>query len=110
MCPDEVMPGGTVVHRRGTCPRRSLRSSGKSGDPAVAAELRDHLVAERRSLVGPTWERGVARGELSAEVDPDVGLDLIFGPAMYRPMAGHAPLTDDAADAIVEAAMRGLAL
>jgi hypothetical protein len=51
----------------------------------------------------------VARGELSADLDPDVGLDLIFGPAMYRLMAGHAPLTDDAADAIVEAAMRGLA-
>jgi AcrR family transcriptional regulator len=78
-------------------------------EPAVAAELRDHLVADRRSMVGPTWERGVARGELAAHVDPDVGLDLIFGPAMYRLMAGHAPLTDDAADAIVEAAMRGLA-
>ncbi|MEY9930484.1 AcrR family transcriptional regulator [Catenulispora sp. GP43] len=78
-------------------------------DPAVAAELRDHLVAERRAMVAPTWDRGVARGELSADLDPDVGLDLIFGPAMYRLMAGHAPLTDDAADAIVEAAMRGLA-
>lgn len=77
-------------------------------DPAVAAELRDHLVADRRSMVGPTWDRGVARGELSADIDPDVGLDLIFGPAMYRLMAGHAPLTDDAADAIVRAAMHGL--
>ena len=77
-------------------------------DPAVAAELRDHLVADRRSMVGPTWERGVARGELAADIDPDVGLDLIYGPAMYRLMAGHAPLTDDAADAIVRAAMRGI--
>ncbi|MEY9964371.1 AcrR family transcriptional regulator [Streptacidiphilus sp. MAP12-16] len=77
-------------------------------DPAVAAELRDHLVAERRSLVAPIWQRGVARGELPAQVDPEVGLDLIFGPAMYRLMAGHAPLTDTAADAIVDAAMCGL--
>ena len=77
-------------------------------DPVVAAELRDHLVAERRSLVAPIWQRGVDRGELPADVDPEVGLDLIFGPAMYRLMAGQAPLADDAADAIVDAAMRGL--
>jgi len=78
-------------------------------DPVVAGELRDHLVAQRRALVGPIWERGVARGELSAQVDPEVGLDLIFGPAMYRLMAGHGPLTDVAADAIVDAAMSGVA-
>jgi AcrR family transcriptional regulator len=78
-------------------------------DPAVAAELRDHLVAERRALVGPSWQRGIERGELPADLDPEVGMDLIFGPAMYRLMAGHAPLTDAAADAIVDAAMHGLA-
>jgi AcrR family transcriptional regulator len=78
-------------------------------EPEVAAELRDHLVASRRDLVREIWTRGVARGELPAEVDPEVGLDLIFGPAMYRLVAGHAPLSGPAADAIVDAAMRGLA-
>jgi AcrR family transcriptional regulator len=77
-------------------------------DPEVFAELRDHLVASRRELVRAIWDRGVARGELLAEVDPDVGLDLIFSPAMYRLVAGHGPLTDEAADAVVDAAMRGL--
>jgi AcrR family transcriptional regulator len=77
-------------------------------DPEVFAELRDHLVASRRELVRAIWARGAARGELSAEVDPEVGLDLIFGPAMYRLVAGHGPLTDAAADAVVDVAMRGL--
>lgn len=79
-------------------------------DPAVAVELRDRLVAGRRRLVGAIWERGVARGELSADVDPDVALDLIFGPAMYRLVARHAPLDEAVADRIVDAAMRGLAV
>jgi len=78
-------------------------------DPAVAAELRDRLVGGRRELVGAIWERGVARGELSPDVDPEVAIDLVFGPAMYRLVARHAPLDDAAADRIVDTAMRGLA-
>jgi AcrR family transcriptional regulator len=78
-------------------------------DPAVAVELRDRLVAGRRRLVGAIWDRGVARGELSSDVNPDVAIDLVFGPAMYRLVAGHAPLDETAADQIVDTAMRGLA-
>jgi hypothetical protein len=55
------------------------------------------------------WDRGVARGELRSDVDAEVAIDLVFGPAMYRLVAGHAPLDDAAADAIVAVAMGGLA-
>ena len=41
--------------------------------------------------------------------NPEVAIDLIFGPAMYRLVAGHAPLDDTAAEAVVDAAIRGLA-
>jgi len=33
----------------------------------------------RRAAVTRIWDRGVARGELDANVDPEVALDLIFG-------------------------------
>jgi AcrR family transcriptional regulator len=78
-------------------------------DPKIGAELRDHLVGSRRELVRAIWDRGVARGELRADVDPEVAIDLIFAPAMYRLVAGHAPLDDTAASAVVDAAIRGLA-
>jgi len=78
-------------------------------DPLLAAELRDRLVGSRRRLVRAIWDRGVARGELRADVDPEVAIDLVFGPAMYRLVAGHAPLDDAAADGIVDAAIGGLA-
>jgi hypothetical protein len=70
--------------------------------------LRDHLVGSRRRLVGAIWERGVARGELAPDVDQDVAIDLVFGPATYRLVARHAPLDEAAADQIVDTAMRGL--
>jgi AcrR family transcriptional regulator len=78
-------------------------------DSQVAAELRDRLVGSRRRLVRAIWDRGVARGELRSDVDTEVAIDLVFGPAMYRLVAGHAPLDDAAADAIVAVAMGGLA-
>jgi len=78
-------------------------------DPLIATELRDRLVGSRRRLVRAIWDRGVARGELRPDVDPEAAIDLVFGPAMYRLVAGHAPLDDAAADAIVDAAFRGLA-
>ena len=56
------------------------------------------------------WDRGVARGELRPDADPEAAIDLVFGPAMYRLVAGHAPLDAAAADAIIDAALRGLAL
>ncbi|OBI47993.1 TetR/AcrR family transcriptional regulator [Mycobacterium sp. E796] len=78
-------------------------------DPQIGKELREHLVGSRRELVRAILDRGIARGELRPDVDADAAIDLIFGPAMYRLVAGHAALDRNAADAIVDAAMRGLA-
>jgi AcrR family transcriptional regulator len=77
-------------------------------DPLIQQELRTNLVDSRRELFRTIWERGVARGELRADADPDAAIDIAIGPALYRLMMGHAPLTDDAADALVDVAIRGL--
>jgi AcrR family transcriptional regulator len=78
-------------------------------DPQIAVALRAHLIGSRRELVRAILDRGIARGELRPDVDPEAAIDVIFGPAMYRLLAGHAPLDARGADAIVDAAMRGLA-
>jgi AcrR family transcriptional regulator len=78
-------------------------------DPLIQQELRTHLVGSRRELVRAIWVRGVARGELRDDVDPDTAIDLVIGPALYRLLIGHAPLSEAAADAIVDGAIRGLA-
>ena len=78
-------------------------------DPLIQQELRTHLVDSRRELFRAIWDRGVARGELRGDVDPEAAIDLVIGPALYRLVIGHAPLTEAAADAIVDVAVRGLA-
>jgi AcrR family transcriptional regulator len=78
-------------------------------DRQIATELSARLVSPRRRLGRAILDRGIARGELRADIDPEAAIDLVFGPAIYRLVAGHAPLGDDAADAIVDLAIRGLA-
>jgi AcrR family transcriptional regulator len=79
-------------------------------DPLIQQELRTNLVGPRRELFRTIFARGVERGELRGDVDPDVAIDLAIGPALYRLMMGHAPLDDEAADALVDTAVRGLVL
>ncbi len=78
-------------------------------DPTDRERVRTHQVNVRRAAVRKIWDRGVARGELDPKVDPEVALDLIFGPAMYRRATGHGGLTAADADVIVATAMRALA-
>ncbi len=77
-------------------------------DPSIQQELRANLVDSRRELFRTIWDRGVERGELRADLDPEAALDLVIGPALYRLMIGHAPMCEDAADQLVDAAIRGL--
>ena len=77
--------------------------------PTERERIRTHQVNVRRTAVTKIWDRGVARGELDPNIDPEVALDIIFGAAMYRQAAGHGGLSPADADAIVAAAMRGLA-
>ena len=77
-------------------------------DPSIQQELRANLVDSRRELFRTIWDRGVERGELRADLDPEAALDLVIGPALYRLMIGHAPMGADAADQLVDAAIRGL--
>src|ERR1700741_2855263 len=77
--------------------------------PTERERIRTHQVNIRRAAVRKIWDRGIARGELDPNVDPELALDLIFGPAMYRRATGHGGLKPADADAIVATAMRALA-
>ena len=40
------------------------------------------------------WQRGVDRGEIRKEIDGEIVLDLIYGPMIFRLLAGHGSLDD----------------
>jgi len=70
--------------------------------------FRDRFLKPRRDNLLTIWQRGVERGDIRADVDRELVLDLIFGPMVYRLLAGHGPLDETQATAIIDAVFRGL--
>jgi AcrR family transcriptional regulator len=77
-------------------------------DPEFAALFRERFLKPRREGVGSILDRAIDRGEIDKKLDREVVLDLIYGPAIFRLMAGHGPLNNDEADAIISTLFRGI--
>jgi AcrR family transcriptional regulator len=77
-------------------------------DPAAARQLRDRFLAGRWAQTEVMWERAVARGEVRADITPDVAIDVLFSPIIYRLLVRHAPIDPRAATAIADAVLGGL--
>jgi AcrR family transcriptional regulator len=77
-------------------------------DPVASEWLRDRLLASRRHGITELWQRAVSRGEVRPEIDPDLALDLVFGPVMWRFLSGRRPVTDEEAATLVDSVLHGL--
>ena len=74
----------------------------------LSKAFRNHFVLARREEGRAMLAEAVADGELRADLDVDVALDLIYGPLFFRLMLGHAPLDAAAVGRIFRDALRGL--
>ncbi len=92
-------PFGTVI--------RSLLSQ-IATDPTLGDRFRETVVAARRGEVARVIERGIARGDLHPDADPDIATDLLVGPVYFRLLFG-GELTLAFAYRVVEGVMRGYA-
>jgi AcrR family transcriptional regulator len=77
-------------------------------DKEFAALYRERFLKPRREATGVIFDRGVKRGEIDQNLDRELVLDLIYAPAVYRLMVGHAPLDRKVADGIVSILFDGL--
>lgn len=77
-------------------------------DPAGARFFRDYFLGDRRKAIAKVWQRALDRGEVKAEVDVEVAIDVLFGPLIFRLLTGHASLTRGEADAVADAVLTGL--
>jgi hypothetical protein len=62
----------------------------------VARVLAD-FTAVRRSALRALLERGRAAGEVPADADLDMLVDMAYGVLYYRLLIGHSPLDEKAA-------------
>jgi AcrR family transcriptional regulator len=87
---------------------RMLSEAGQ--EPDVHEIFMATLVDPRRAAVRTLVERAVARGEVRADVDPDLAIDLIVGPMIYRTLLGGiaAEALEQRALAVFDTVFEGL--
>jgi AcrR family transcriptional regulator len=56
--------------------------------PELIEAFRHTVLLPRRAIVAAIIERGQARGDIRAHIDPDAALDLMAGPFLARAFAG----------------------
>ena len=71
-------------------------------DPELAAALRERFIAQRRSAATGVVARGIERGELRSDVDPEIVIDAFYGALYYRLLISGQTLTAGYADRVVE--------
>jgi AcrR family transcriptional regulator len=69
----------------------------------------ERFVRPRRDAMRPILLRAIDRGEIPANIDLEVALDLIYGPIYHRMLHGHAPLDERFARNVVDTILAGIA-
>ena len=94
----------------GTVTGRTLKSllAEAQRDEDLAVIWRDHFIRPVREESKLLVKRAVERGEISQRTDPDVLLDLVYGPMYHRLLQGHLPLNDRFVQAVVSSVLSGI--
>jgi AcrR family transcriptional regulator len=95
---------------KGTVTGRTLRGliAEVQRDPELAELWRERFLAPVRAQHRTLVERAVLRGEVAPDADPDIVLDLLYGPAYHRLLQSHLPLSDRFARAVVDTVVAGV--
>jgi AcrR family transcriptional regulator len=81
-----------------------------AGDPDLHEIFNQYLVEPRRRVLGVLLERAKARGEVRDDLDPEVAMDVIAGPMIYRLLIGGVGFDQlrERAIAVMRLVMEGL--
>ena len=80
-------------------------------NPSLAKRLISSVRDPRRQRAAKLVEHGIARGDLPADIDASLALDLVAGPLYWRLTAVYEPVTDAQLDILataVESAFKAL--
>jgi hypothetical protein len=71
-------------------------------DPGVLQEYRDRYLSNRRAVATEVIERAQASGEFRKDIEPQVLIDMIFGPIYFRRLVRHQKLDERFANELVD--------
>lgn len=75
---------------------------------AELAQIIDGYTEQRRVLAMQVFERAVARGEMAAEFDPGLLIDVVSGFFWYRKLLRRRPIRSDQAALFVDILLNGI--
>ncbi|MFH7029164.1 MAG: TetR/AcrR family transcriptional regulator [Heteroscytonema crispum UTEX LB 1556] len=76
------------------------------GDREVLESFRDRFLTPRREAAKVVIKRGIETGEFDKELDPELAMDILYGPIYYRMLLGHLPLDEDFAATLPKRVLR----
>ena len=77
-------------------------------DTGFAKLYRERFVAPRRDEARKLLQRAIDRGEIGADTNLEVTLDLLYGPIYHRLLHRHAPLNDQFAAQVIDAVIAAI--
>lgn len=93
---------------RGTVVAQILAAgTGKADGPSL---LRERFFAVRRQATVALIREGKERGQLRPDLDPELAVDLLFGPIVFRLLNGQGALDDEGAYELARLALRAVAV
>ncbi len=84
----------------------AILGAGQS-DPELIEAFLERFLKPRRREAYATLRRGILRGELRRDVDPDLLLDSLYGPIYMRFLLRHDRLTPDFTDRLCALVLAG---
>lgn len=75
-------------------------------DPAFATQFRDRFLFSRRAALRSIMQRAVERGEVAAELDLELLIDVVYGVLWYRLLLDHAPINEAAGQQLAALVVR----
>ena len=85
--------------------------SARARHPELQEAFVRHVIEPRRRIVAGVLRRGIERGELRADLDVGLTMDVLMGLAAYRTMinAGHGPpLAADSTERVIDLVLGGI--
>jgi AcrR family transcriptional regulator len=77
-------------------------------DRGLAVAWQDQVVSPLRAHYSMMLDRAISRGEIPANTDAGVVLDLVFGACYYRLLHGHRPLNDQFVNQVIDIVALGV--
>jgi AcrR family transcriptional regulator len=78
------------------------------GETELSKAFRNHFILQSREEGRRLLARGIESGDLRADLDVDIALDLIYAPLYFRLLVGHGALDSRFTDGLLEQALKGM--